>query len=93
MEGGREVLKSKLPAVITVVKEIGVPRLATVRNKMKAKKEEIQVWGPEEIGATSRVDRIERIAHSCGQDCHHTQTNSKGRNSKDLRSESIEKCL
>ena len=53
VEGGREILKSKLPAVITVVKEIGVPRLATVRNKMKAKKEEIQVWGPEEIGANA----------------------------------------
>lgn len=51
VEGGREVLKTSLPFVAVVVKEIGTPRLSTVRSKMKAKKTDIPVWGPEEIEA------------------------------------------
>lgn len=53
VEGGREVLQTSLPFVAVVVKEIGTPRLSTVRSKMKAKKKEIPVWGPDEIDAKS----------------------------------------
>ncbi len=50
VEGGREVLKTSLPFVAVVVKEIGTPRLATVRSKIKARQVEIPVWGPNDIG-------------------------------------------
>jgi electron transfer flavoprotein beta subunit len=42
IEEGYEVLDVPLPAVITVVKEINVPRLPSLKGKMKAKKAEIR---------------------------------------------------
>ncbi len=51
VEGGRELIWSPLPMVLTVQKEIGSPRLGTVRSKMFAGKVEIPTWGPDEIGA------------------------------------------
>lgn len=51
VEGGRENVWSPLPMVLTVQKEVGNPRLGTVRSKMFARKAEIPVWGPNEIGA------------------------------------------
>jgi len=51
VEGGHEILQTSLPFVAVVVKEIGTPRLSTVRSKLKAKKKEIPVWGADEIGA------------------------------------------
>ena len=39
-----------LPAVITVVKEINVPRLPSLRGSMKAKTAQIPVWTAGDIG-------------------------------------------
>ncbi|MCS7203474.1 MAG: electron transfer flavoprotein subunit beta/FixA family protein [Thermodesulfovibrio sp.] len=41
----------KLPALITVVKELNTPRPPSIRGRMIAKKAEIPKWGLEEIGA------------------------------------------
>jgi electron transfer flavoprotein beta subunit len=43
VEDGYEVLASKLPVVLTVVKEISDPRLPTLRGKQKARKTDIHV--------------------------------------------------
>jgi electron transfer flavoprotein beta subunit len=51
VEGGREQVWSSLPMVLAVLKEAGVPRLGTVRSKLQARKAEIPIWGPEEIGS------------------------------------------
>lgn len=51
VEGGREILRSPLPMVLTVVKEIGNPRLSTLRSKMTSRKMDIPTWGASEIGA------------------------------------------
>lgn len=51
VEGGREIIWSSLPMVLTVLKDVGKPRLGTVRSKMQANKAEIPTWGPDEIGA------------------------------------------
>ena len=56
IEEGYEVCEVRLPAVLTVVKEINEPRTPSLRGKMNAKKAEIPVWGPAEIGAPE--DRI-----------------------------------
>jgi electron transfer flavoprotein beta subunit len=50
MEEGFQVVDSPLPVLLTVVKEINEPRLPSLRGKMKAKKAEIPVWGPEDLG-------------------------------------------
>jgi electron transfer flavoprotein beta subunit len=43
VEDGYEVLASKLPAVLTVVKEVSDPRLPTLRGKQKARKTDIPI--------------------------------------------------
>ncbi|MCR5694979.1 MAG: electron transfer flavoprotein subunit beta/FixA family protein [Clostridia bacterium] len=50
-ETGYDVLKLKLPALITVTKDINEPRIPTLRNARKARTAEITVWKPDDIGA------------------------------------------
>ena len=49
VEEGYEILELKLPALITVVKEINEPRLPSLRGKMRAKKQEIPRWGAQDL--------------------------------------------
>ena len=49
LEEGYELLELKLPALITVVKEINEPRLPSLRGKMAAKKAEINTWSNAEL--------------------------------------------
>ncbi len=49
LEDGYVRLKSKLPILLTVVKEINEPRLPSLKGKMAAKKAEIQNWKSEDI--------------------------------------------
>ena len=49
VEDGHEVMEMSLPGIITVVKEINVPRLPSLRGKMKAKKAEIPAWTAAEL--------------------------------------------
>jgi len=51
VEEGYETIEMALPAVITVVKEINVPRLPSLRGSMKAKTAQIPVWSAGDIGA------------------------------------------
>ncbi len=49
VEDGYEVLSCSLPCVITVVKEVSIPRLPTLRGKQRAKRTEIPVWGSDDL--------------------------------------------
>lgn len=51
IEAGYERVSLKLPAVITVVKEINEPRTPSLRGKMNAKKVEVQVWKASDVEA------------------------------------------
>ena len=51
VEEGHEVVETTLPALITVAKEINVPRLPSLRGLTKAKKAVIPAWGAQEIEA------------------------------------------
>lgn len=51
MDDGFDVLRLPLPALITVVKDINEPRVASLKGKMKAKKAEIQQFSANYIGA------------------------------------------
>ena len=68
LEEGYEVIESKLPAVLTVVKEINEPRLPSLKGKIKAKKMEIPVWSaadinadPDKIGLKGSPTVVEKI--------------------------------
>jgi electron transfer flavoprotein beta subunit len=50
VEEGYETIEMALPAVITVVKEINVPRLPSLRGSMKAKSAQIPAWTAADIG-------------------------------------------
>ena len=50
VEEGHEVIESPLPAVITVVKEINVPRLPSLRGIARSKSAAVAVWSAQEMG-------------------------------------------
>ncbi len=50
VEEGYEVLEVPLPAVMSVVKEINVPRLPSLRGTRRARRAEIPVWTVAEMG-------------------------------------------
>ena len=69
IEEGYQRVRSSLPAVITVVKEIAIPRLPTLSGKKRSIAATIPVWGAKEIeadpaciglkGSPTRVVKIE----------------------------------
>jgi electron transfer flavoprotein beta subunit len=54
MDDGFDVLRLPLPALITVVKDVNEPRVASLKGKMKAKKAEIKKLSAADIGADPR---------------------------------------
>jgi electron transfer flavoprotein beta subunit len=50
IEEGYEVIEMSLPGVITVVKEINVPRLPSLRGMAKARSAEIPIWTAQGLG-------------------------------------------
>lgn len=68
-DNGYEKLAMSLPALLTVVKEVGYPRLPTLRGKQRARKAEIRVLSANDLeveadkiglrGSPTRVIRIE----------------------------------
>ncbi len=52
VETGTQVVRSELPAVLTILKDANVPRIASLRGKMKSRKAEIPVWGLGDLGLT-----------------------------------------
>lgn len=49
MEEGFEIIETPLPCLLTVVKEINEPRLASLRGLMRAKNAKITVWSQKEL--------------------------------------------
>jgi len=77
VEGGWQVLRLTLPALLTVVKEVSQPRLPTLRGKQRARAADIPVWQAGDLdvetdklglaGSPTRVVRIHRpkVARQC----------------------------
>jgi len=55
VEEGHEIMETSLPAVITVNKEINIPRLPSLRGIMKSKSTKIDTWGIQELGVDSNM--------------------------------------
>jgi electron transfer flavoprotein beta subunit len=51
VEDGYETIESPLPAVITVAKEINVPRMPSLRGLSKSRSAQIPVWTANDIAA------------------------------------------
>jgi len=52
VETGVQVLRVALPAVITVLKDANVPRIPSLRGKMRARTFKPVAWGAEDLGLT-----------------------------------------
>lgn len=50
-EDGYERVEAQTPLILTILKEMNVPRMASLRGRMKAKKADIQSWSAAFIGA------------------------------------------
>ena len=50
LEESNEVVETKLPALISVVKQINEPRYPSLKGQMRAKKANIVTWGVKDIG-------------------------------------------
>ncbi len=50
IEGGRETIEGKLPALLTVELSLATPRYASLPELVRALRQDIKVWGAAEIG-------------------------------------------
>jgi electron transfer flavoprotein beta subunit len=55
VEEGYEVIESNMPAVITVTKDINVPRLPSLRGITRSKSASIPTWGVQELDAAKET--------------------------------------
>lgn len=55
VEEGYEVIETSLPCLFTVVKEINVPRLPSLKGKIKAKSAHITVWTAKDLGCDPKM--------------------------------------
>jgi len=67
LEDSSETVKTKMPAVVTVTREINQPRIPSLMMIMKASKKEIVKWTLQDIGAqkekiASKVELLEALA-------------------------------
>ena len=68
VEEGHEIIETSLPAVITVAKEINVPRLPSLRGIMKSKKAAVTTWtiadldvSPDMVGLAGSSTQVIKI--------------------------------
>jgi electron transfer flavoprotein beta subunit len=54
IEEGYEIIETPLPCLFTVVKEINVPRLPSLKGKMKAKSAQIAIWSAKDLGCNPK---------------------------------------
>lgn len=60
-EDGYDVVEVKLPAVVSVVKEINEPRLPSLKGKMAAKKKQITKWTAADLGVEAPAATTETL--------------------------------
>ena len=60
-EDGYDVVELKLPAVVSVVKEINEPRLPSLKGKMAAKKKQITKWTAGDLGVENPAATVTNV--------------------------------
>lgn len=86
---GRFIKKAHYPVLITVTKDVNVPRIPLFKNKMKARKAEFSVWGLNELkefvnaedvglkGSPTKVKKIE-VPKAVTRECRKEKENIDG---------------
>jgi electron transfer flavoprotein beta subunit len=52
VEGGSEIVRGKIPALLTVELQLGTPRYASLPELVRSLREDVKVWGVDEIEAS-----------------------------------------
>jgi electron transfer flavoprotein beta subunit len=52
------VIRIKFPGLITVTKNINVPRLPSLQDKLKARKSKIEIWNADDLSNTADINRF-----------------------------------
>jgi electron transfer flavoprotein beta subunit len=86
VEEGTEKLTLSLPCLLTVVKEVAMPRLPTLRGKRRAKRADIPVMGIKElqldvskVGLSGSPTRVEKIFKAkLGRECEKVFAKDEG---------------
>ncbi|MCD6377545.1 MAG: electron transfer flavoprotein subunit beta/FixA family protein [Planctomycetes bacterium] len=72
IETGYEIIKADLPVVLTVVKEIAIPRLPTLAGKIRARNLQIPIWSASDlgieknqVGLTGSLTKVVKIHKPC----------------------------
>ena len=60
IEEGRQIVKAKLPAVVSVVQSIGEPRYPSFMGIRKASKAEIPIWSLNDLGVSAPAPLVTR---------------------------------
>jgi electron transfer flavoprotein beta subunit len=55
IEGASQIVEADLPVLLTVELELGAPRYPSLPNLVKAIRQEVPVWGANEIGASTEL--------------------------------------
>jgi electron transfer flavoprotein beta subunit len=63
LEGVKQVVSSKLPAVVSVLKDINEPRYPSFIGIRKASKAVIPVWTADELGVSTSAKKVEQVAY------------------------------
>ncbi len=58
MEDAYYLVEVRLPALITVTKDINTPRLPSLKAKLRARKAEIEIWSAEDLSGIGDVSRF-----------------------------------
>ncbi|MCX7806702.1 MAG: electron transfer flavoprotein subunit beta, partial [Planctomycetota bacterium] len=61
VEGGEEIWEVRLPAVFSCDKGLNVPRLATLKGRMAAKKMQPRVLEPKDLGVEPGSPRLKAV--------------------------------
>jgi electron transfer flavoprotein beta subunit len=98
VDGGHEIIRSKLPAVVMVTNEIGELRYPAMKERRIAKKKPKHEWNGAEIhldGATDCKLQLKRLYHPelIEKDCHFVEDSSLFEAGKNLAKVVIEKSI
>ena len=78
LEGRKEIVLAKLPALLTVVREINLPRYPIVNRRLLAELAEIPTWTNEMLKLPDRPDRSQGFSHQREEDfCSRTENREK----------------
>ena len=89
IQGGYELARVEMPSLVTVSSEVGELRYPTVKRRLQALKQPIEVWSAEDVEIDSEklktIEIMELLpALGMGRQCHFMEGDSPGKKGENL---------